>query len=70
MKPRQIALVVSKKNLYQPDNDVGYWRAQPYQARLAALEEIRQEYHRWKKAKINTGSGISRKPAQLNKSGL
>ena len=25
-----------------------YWRAQSYQDRLAALEEIRQEYHRWK----------------------
>jgi hypothetical protein len=28
--------------------DVHYWRQQTPQARLAALEEIRREYHRWK----------------------
>jgi len=28
--------------------DSAYWRQQPYSARLAALEEIRQEYHRWR----------------------
>ncbi|MDD5371735.1 MAG: hypothetical protein PHQ40_21855 [Anaerolineaceae bacterium] len=48
MKSRAIVQVVIKKNLYQPDSDVTYWRAQPDQARLAALEEIRQEYHQWK----------------------
>lgn len=29
-------------------SDAEYWRAQPPIARLAALEEIRQEYHRWR----------------------
>lgn len=29
-------------------SDAAYWRAQPYQARLAQLEIIRQEFHRWK----------------------
>jgi hypothetical protein len=28
--------------------DFKYWQAQPPAARLAALEEIRQEYHRWR----------------------
>ena len=28
--------------------EADYWRTQPYQARLAALEQIRQEYHQWK----------------------
>jgi hypothetical protein len=28
--------------------DLKYWQAQPPAARLAALEEIRQEYHRWR----------------------
>lgn len=28
--------------------DSAYWKTQPYTARLAALEEIRQEYHRWR----------------------
>ncbi len=48
MKTKQIFPIVIKKSIYQPDNDTAYWRAQPYLFRLAALEEIRQEYHRWK----------------------
>jgi hypothetical protein len=28
--------------------DLKYWQAQPPGARLAALEEIRREYHRWR----------------------
>lgn len=28
--------------------EADYWQIQPYQARLAALEQIRQEYHQWK----------------------
>lgn len=46
-KTRRIARVVVKKGLYEPDDQVAYWRRQPYIARLAALEEIRQEYHQW-----------------------
>ncbi len=38
----------TKINLRDQKNDFAYWQAQPYQARLAALEQIRQEYHRWK----------------------
>jgi hypothetical protein len=34
--------------LDQQKSDFAYWQAQPYWARLAALEQIRQEYHRWK----------------------
>ena len=44
-----IAKVVKKVRLGSEDRAVEYWRTQPYQARLAALEQIRQEYHRWKK---------------------
>ena len=29
-------------------SDFAYWQAQPPLARLAALEEIRQEYNRWR----------------------
>ena len=39
--------VVRKVPLGQQPSDFAYWQAQPYQARLAALEQIRQEYHRW-----------------------
>ncbi len=28
--------------------DFAYWRTQPYHVRLAALEEIRREFHQWK----------------------
>jgi hypothetical protein len=41
-------MTYTKVNLYSQKSDLAYWQAQPYQARLAALEQIRQEYHRWK----------------------
>ena len=40
--------VVRKVPLGQQPSDFAYWQTQPYQARLAALEQIRQEYHRWR----------------------
>lgn len=43
-----IEKIVAKVNLHQQTNDFAYWQTQSYQARLAALEEIRQEYHRWR----------------------
>jgi hypothetical protein len=47
-KKRSIEKVVHKRSLYEPKGDAVWWRTQPYAARLAALEEIRQEVHRWK----------------------
>ena len=47
-KQRRIATVVTKKKLDEPQSDLAYWLSQPPEARLAALEEIRQEYIRWK----------------------
>lgn len=44
----RIKKVVKKAKLSDKKTDAAYWRKQPYTARLAALEEIRQEYHRWK----------------------
>ncbi len=43
-----IEIVVRKVRLGERKSDAAYWRAQPPEARLAALEEIRREYHRWK----------------------
>ena len=40
--------VVRKVPLGEQPSDFAYWQTQPYQARLAALEQIRQEYHRWR----------------------
>lgn len=39
---------VTKINMRSPKSDSGYWRAQSYAARLAALESIRQEFIGWK----------------------
>ena len=46
-KPRQIALVYRKMRISEQGSDVEYWLPQPPGARLAALEEIRREYHGW-----------------------
>lgn len=40
--------VVRKVPIGEQPSDFAYWQTQPYQARLAALEQIRQEYHRWR----------------------
>ncbi len=40
--------VVTKVPLKGQKSDFAYWQTQPYQVRLTALEEIRQEYHAWK----------------------
>lgn len=43
-----IVPVVHRVALTEQEPDSVYWRTRPYAERLAALEEIRQEYHRWK----------------------
>jgi hypothetical protein len=43
-----IEKVVTKVKLNDKKTDAAYWRNQPYAAWLAALEELRQEYHRWR----------------------
>jgi len=61
---RLIAPVVKKLNLHQLENDFSYWQAQPYEARIATLEEIRLEYHTWessfRKDTVNVQSGFQR----------
>ncbi len=44
----KIAKHYTKINIREQKSDFAYWQTQSYQARLAALEEIRQEYHRWR----------------------
>ena len=44
----EIKKVVTKVKLKDRKTDIDYWRKQPYAARLAALEELREEYHRWR----------------------
>jgi hypothetical protein len=49
---KEIATGVEKTftrvSLFEQKSDFAYWQSQPYEARLAALERIRQEYHRWR----------------------
>jgi len=47
-KTPEIEKVVTKVKLKDKKMDAAYWRNQPYEARLAALEEIRVEYHLWR----------------------
>jgi hypothetical protein len=44
----RIARTVTRIKFGEEDGDVAYWKAQSPAARLAALEEIRREYHLWK----------------------
>jgi hypothetical protein len=39
---------VARKYLYQKESDFNYWQTRSCSERLAALEEIRQEYHQWR----------------------
>jgi len=43
-----IQKVYTKVDMHAPKNDFAYWQTQPYAARLAALEEVRRDYHRWR----------------------
>ena len=43
-----IKRIYTKVNIGDQKSDFAYWQTQPYALRLAALEEIRQEFHRWK----------------------
>jgi hypothetical protein len=42
------AIAVTKTSLKSASSDVAYWRSRPYYERLAALEDIRHEFHQWK----------------------
>jgi hypothetical protein len=48
MKKRSIIKVVTKVSLREQKSDAEYWRSQSPAARLAALDEIRREYHQWR----------------------
>lgn len=40
--------IIKKVKIIDAKNDFEFWQNQPYEVRLAALENIRQEYIRWK----------------------
>ncbi len=45
---RSVEQVYAKMSIHEQKSDFAYWQSQPYEVRLATLEEIRREYHRWK----------------------
>ena len=45
---RQILPVVRKVRFSDAKSDATDWRTLSYQERIEALEQIREEYHRWK----------------------
>ena len=47
-RTREIAAVAVRTKLGEPPTDLAYWLTQPPEARLAALEQIRQDFIRWK----------------------
>jgi hypothetical protein len=44
---RNVQRTYTKMAIDEQGTDFAYWQTQSYQARLATLEQIRQEYHRW-----------------------
>ena len=48
MNRRSIQPTVAIARLKDKNSDLAYWKTQSYAARLAALEEIRREYHQWR----------------------
>ena len=47
-KHRALAPELRMNEFSEAPKEAVYWRTGPYSERLSALEEIRQEYHRWK----------------------
>jgi hypothetical protein len=45
---RKIAPVAKIVRLGDEKTDAAFWRTLTYQERIGALEQIREEYHRWK----------------------
>ena len=42
--------IVRKGKIKQQGNDFLFWQSQPYETRLATIEQIRNEYNSWKYA--------------------
>ena len=40
--------VIKKVNINENKSDFNFWQTQSFEFRLETLENIREEYHRWK----------------------
>jgi hypothetical protein len=45
---QKVAKVAKKMRLSEQPSDFSFWQTQPYELRLATLEQIRREYIAWK----------------------
>ena len=43
-----ISKTVTKVPVGEQKSDFACWQTQPYEVRLATLEQIRREYHQWR----------------------
>ena len=48
LQQEKVEKTVRIMKISEQGNDFNYWQNQSPELRLAALEQIRQEYHRWK----------------------
>ncbi|MEO0535653.1 MAG: hypothetical protein AAF215_17495 [Cyanobacteria bacterium P01_A01_bin.123] len=46
--PARRQITVTKMSMRSRKTDAAYWRTLPYEERLAALEQIRQDFIGWK----------------------
>ena len=44
----RVIKTVTKVPVREQKSDFAYWQTQPYEIRLATLEQIRREYHQWR----------------------
>ena len=44
----RVIKTVTKVPAREQKSDFAYWQTQPYEVRLATLEQIRREYHQWR----------------------
>ncbi len=44
----RVIKTVTKVPVREQKSDFAYWQTQPYEVRLATLEQIRREYHQWR----------------------
>jgi len=64
----KIVKVITKTPLIEEKSDFKYWQTKSYTERLAALEEIRQEFNGWKYRDAEQGFQRVYRIAQLEQS--
>jgi hypothetical protein len=45
---REVMNAYTKLHVGDQQSDLTYWQTQPYQARLAAIEDLRKQFYSWK----------------------